>query len=128
MHTSTRDIVDGVTSPGERNTTIVDAAYYYINSFYWSTGRYDEQGVLKNDYIKMREATLSYNLPKSIASKLRFQNLRVSLIGRNLFYLHRTLKNLDPEVAIGSNWLRQGVDEGSMAATRSFGFSLNGSF
>jgi iron complex outermembrane receptor protein len=52
----------------------------------------------------------------------------VSLVGRNLFYLYRTLDNLDPEVAIGSNWLRQGVDEGSIAATRSFGFTINGTF
>lgn len=121
-------LLEGVTTTGEPNTTIVEAAYYYINSFYWATGRYETQAVLKNDYIKMREVTLGYNLPKSISSKLRFQNLRISLIGRNLFYVYRTLKNLDPEVAIGSNWIRQGVDEGSMAATRSFGFSLNGSF
>jgi iron complex outermembrane receptor protein len=121
-------LLEGVNTKGEPNTTIVEAAYYYINSFYWASGRYETQGVLNNDYIKMREVTLGYNLPKSISSKLRFQNLRISLIGRNLFYVYRTLKNLDPEVAIGSNWLRQGVDEGSMAATRSFGFSLNGSF
>jgi len=121
-------ILDGVTTTGEKNTKIVDAANYYINSFYWASGWYEKEGVLKNDYIKMREVTLAYNLPRSIAQKLHFQSLRVSVIGRNLFYVYRTLKNLDPEVAIGSNWLRQGVDEGSMAATRSFGFSLNGSF
>jgi iron complex outermembrane recepter protein len=121
-------LLEGVTSTGEPNTTIVEAAYYYINSFYWASGWYEKSGVLKNDYVKMREVILSYNLPKSISDKLRFNNLKISLIGRNLFYLYRTLDNLDPEVAIGSNWLRQGVDEGSMAATRSFGFSLNGSF
>jgi iron complex outermembrane receptor protein len=121
-------LLKGVKSTGEENTTIVEAAYYYINSFYWASGRYDEQGVLKNDYIKLREVTLGYNIPGNIAQRLKFQSLRVSLIARNLAYLYRTLDNLDPEVAIGSNWMRQGVDEGSMAATRSFGFSINGSF
>jgi iron complex outermembrane receptor protein len=121
-------LLEGVTSTGEPNTRIVEAAYYYINSFYWATGWYEKEGVLDNDYIKMREITLSYTLPRSISEKVRFQSLRVSLIGRNLFYLYRTLENLDPEVAIGSNWLRQGVDEGSMAATRSFGFAINGTF
>lgn len=121
-------LLEGVTSTGEPNTTIVEAAYYYINSFYWASGWYEKSGVLNNDYIKMREVTLSYDLPRSISNKIHFQRLRISLVGRNLFYLYRTLKNLDPEVAIGSNWLRQGVDEGSMAATRSFGISLNGSF
>jgi iron complex outermembrane receptor protein len=121
-------ILPGVTSDGEVNTTIVDAANYYINSYYWASGWYEKEGVLKNDYIKMREVALTYNLPRSISDKLHFQNLKVSVIGRNLFYLYRTLDNLDPEVAIGSNWLRQGVDEGSLAATRSIGFSISGSF
>lgn len=125
---------DGVLLPGvkasngEENDIIVDAANYYINSFYWATGDYERQAVLKNDFIKMREVSLSYNLPANITSKIGFQNLRVSLIGRNLFYLYRTLDNLDPEVAIGSSWVRQGIDEGSLAATRSIGFSISGSF
>lgn len=121
-------ILDGVTPEGDPNTTILEAADYYIGNFYWASGWYEKEGVLKNDYIKMREVVLGYNLPKSISDKLRFQNIRVSLIGRNLFYVYRTLDNLDPEVAIGSNWKQQGIDEGSMAATRSFGISLNGSF
>jgi iron complex outermembrane recepter protein len=50
------------------------------------------------------------------------------LIGRNLLYLYRTLDNLDPEVAVGTSWTRQGVDEGSMAASRSYGFSIHASF
>ncbi|MBL0741115.1 SusC/RagA family TonB-linked outer membrane protein [Chryseolinea lacunae] len=122
-------LLDGVKSgDGTANNIVVDAATYYLNSFYWASGWYEKEGIHKNDYIKMREVVLSYNLPKTIASKLRFQNIQVSLVGRNLFYVHRTLKNLDPEVAIGSNWTRQGVDEGSMAATRSYGFSIHASF
>ena len=118
-------LLEGVTTTGEQNTTIVDAAYYYINSFYWASGRYEEAAVYKNDYIKMREVALSYNLPTAIAEKLRFQNIRISLIGRNLFYVYRTLDNLDPEAMLGTRWDKQGIDEGSMAATRSYGFSLN---
>jgi iron complex outermembrane receptor protein len=121
-------LLKGVTPTGETNTTILEAADYYIGNFYWASGWYEKEGVLKNDYIKMREIVLGYNLPKTIADKLHFQNLRVSLIGRNLFYAYRTLDNLDPEVAMGSNWKQQGIDEGSLAATRSFGISLNGSF
>lgn len=121
-------LLEGVTTSGEENTTIVNAAYYYINSFYWASGRYEEAAVYKNDYIKMREVALSYNLPTVIAEKLRFQNIRVSLIGRNLFYLYRTLDNLDPEAMLGTRWDKQGIDEGSMAATRSYGFTINARF
>lgn len=121
-------MLDGVKSNGETNDIIIDAASYYINGFYWSSGWYQKEGVHKNDYIKLREVALGVSLPRTIADKLHFQNIRVSLIGRNLLYLYRTLDNLDPEVAVGSSWTRQGVDEGSLAATRSYGFSINASF
>jgi iron complex outermembrane recepter protein len=121
-------LLDGVTETGERNTTIVDAASYYINSFYWASGWYEKAGIHKNDFLKMREVVFGYNLPKSVSQKLRFQNIRVSLVGRNLFYLYRTLENLDPEAMVGTSWLRQGIDEGSMAATRSYGFAIHASF
>jgi len=121
-------ILKGVTATGEQNSTIVDAANYYINTFYWSSGWYEKAAVYKNDYIKMREVSLGYTLPSKIAEKMKFQNIRVSVVGRNLFYVYRTLKNLDPEAPIGSNWVRQGIDEGSLAATRSYGFSIHASF
>jgi iron complex outermembrane receptor protein len=121
-------LLDGVKAGGGQNDIIVDAASYYINGFGWSTGWYEKEAVLDNDYIKMREVVFGYNLPKTLSGKLRFQNIRVSVVGRNLFYVYRTLENLDPEVPLGSNWVRQGWDEGSIAATRSYGFSINATF
>jgi iron complex outermembrane receptor protein len=119
-------ILDGVNGNKIKNTTIVDAAYYYSNMFAWGSSSLNEEGaVFKNSYVKMRELVLGYTFSQRIANKLRVQQLRFSLVGRNLFYFYRTLKNLDPETVIGSNWVRQNVDEGSMAATRSLGFSLN---
>lgn len=122
-------LLDGVTDKGEKNTKIVNAAYYYLNTYTWgSTGRYDIGAVYDNSYIKMREAVLSYTIPSELSRKLRLQNVRVSVVGRNLFYLWRTLKDLDPEAPIGTSWNRQGIDEGSSAATRSYGVSLHASF
>lgn len=122
-------LIDGVkASNGEANDIVIDAASYYMNGFYWASGWYEKEGVHKNDYIKLREVALGYDLPKSISDKIHFQNLRVSLIGRNLAYLYRTLENLDPEAPLGTSWLRQGLDEGSMAATRSIGFAIRGTF
>jgi len=121
-------MLKGVTTSGEANAKLVDAAAYYMNSFGWASGWYENGAIFDNDYIKVREVALGYNLPKALTEKLHFQNIRVSLIGRNLFYVYRTLENLDPEVAIGSRWDRQGVDEGSMAANRSYGFAINARF
>jgi iron complex outermembrane receptor protein len=118
-------ILPGVTVTGKENTKIVDAAYYYMNTFEWGAEALNESAIHENSYIKMREVILSYNLPVKLTGKLHFNNIRFSLVGRNLFYLWRTLKEQDPETAIGNNWIRQSVDEGSTAANRSFGFSIN---
>jgi iron complex outermembrane receptor protein len=122
-------LLEGVTAEGTPNTTVIDAPTYYINTFYWGADAWNRKGsVYDNSYVKMREVVLGYNLPKAVAQKLKFQNMRVSLVGRNLFYLWRTLENLDPEAPIGTQWYRQGIDEGSSAATRSYGIQINASF
>lgn len=124
-------LLEGVNqTTGEPNEQIISAATYYFNTYQWGLNAVNGKGgtVYDNSYIKMREAVLSYQFPVSVASKLHVNNLRVSLVGRNLFYFWRTLENLDPEAPIGTQWYRQGIDEGSSAATRSFGLSLNASF
>jgi iron complex outermembrane recepter protein len=119
-------ILKGVTFSKTANTTIVDAPYYYYNMFAWGPAALNDEGaVYNNSYIKMRELVLSYTFPVKLAQKMHFKNVKFSLVGRNLFYFYRTLKNLDPESPVGSSWTRQSIDDGSMAATRSFGFSLN---
>ncbi|MBS7564862.1 SusC/RagA family TonB-linked outer membrane protein [Mucilaginibacter sp. Bleaf8] len=114
---------------GQPNTKVIDAATYYMNTFNWGNDSWSEKGsVYDNSYIKMREMVIGYNLPKSFSSKLHLNNLRFSLIGRNLFYIWKTLENVDPEAPLGTRWWSQGVDVGSTAPTRSFGFSLNANF
>lgn len=122
-------ILTGVNESGVQNHTIVDAASYYLNTFDWGNNAWNEAGaVYDNSYVKMRELALGYSLPKKIANHLHFQSVRISLIGRNLFYVWRTLKNLDPESTIGTNWLNQGIDESAGTATRSYGMALSLSF
>ncbi|RFM34520.1 SusC/RagA family TonB-linked outer membrane protein [Chitinophaga silvisoli] len=125
---------DGIILPGKKdsdgsdNDMIIEAANYYLTVYDASSNGYNGPAVIRNNYIKFREAVLSYNLSRGTAQKLHMQNIRLSLIGRNLFYFYRTLKNIDPEAPVGQSWLNQGVDEGSTGATRSIGFSLNASF
>ncbi len=126
-------LLEGVDSDGNPNTTVVDAANYYLNTFGWGTnnGAYNqyENAVNKNSYIKLRELAISYSLPKDITSKFGFQSLRVSLVGKNLAYLWKTLpNNWDPESATGASWLYQGLDQSAAAPTRSLGFAIRASF
>lgn len=124
-------LLDGVNmTTGEKNTKVINAAAYYFNSYQWGANALNgkDAAVFDNSYIKLRELSVGYKLPQSVTQKLKVNNLRINLVGRNLFYFWRTMKNLDPEAPIGGMWYRQGIDEGSSAATRSFGFSLNANF
>ncbi|HTJ52014.1 MAG TPA: SusC/RagA family TonB-linked outer membrane protein [Cyclobacteriaceae bacterium] len=119
-------LLKGVTEEGIQNTKVIEAAKYYLKTFAWGNDSWNDRGAIyNNSYFKVREIALSYNLPKSIVKRLHFQKMQVALQGRNLFYIWRTLQNLDPESTIGTTWLSQGIDEGSSAATRSYGFSVN---
>lgn len=114
---------------GQPNTVKLDGASYYINTFYWGNDAWNEKGmVYDNSFIKMREAVIGYTVDNKFSKKIGMNNLRVSLIGRNLFYFWKTIENLDPEAPVGNQWYSQGVDFGSTAATRSFGISLNANF
>ena len=123
-------ILDGIVqSTGEKNTTVLDAASYYMNTFDWGGSTWNREGaIFDNSYIKMREIVFGYKIPTKISEKMHLNNLRVSLAGRNLFYFWRTLENLDPEAPLGTKWWSQGIDVGSTAASRSFGIILNASF
>jgi len=123
------DGVKGVTTGGttkyEKNDIIVAApAYYqtYISDV--STG-WPPDRMFKNDYIKLREISIDYTIPKRISDMLRLQKLSVNAAVRNLGYIYKTLPNVDAEAALGA----QGFIENSFyPATRSFTFGVNASF
>lgn len=123
-------MLDGINEKtGKQNDVIVSAADYYLNTFGWGKSAWNEKGmVFDNDYIKFREITIGYRVPDSAVRKLGMSNLRVSLYGKNLFYIYKTAKDIDPESSISSRWYSQGLDSGASLASRSFGFSVSTKF
>jgi iron complex outermembrane receptor protein len=85
--------------------------------------------VFENSWIKLREISLTYDIPKSIVAKTGvFQGLSISLVGRDLFYLYKTLPdNLNPEGMSGIGNM-QGLQWAALPGTRSFGFSIKAKF
>ncbi len=128
-------ILKGVTADGKENTTIVETPDYYLSRYGWGSGPKADNNtsyadaVFKNDFVKMREITLSYTLPRKVAGIIKAQNLTFSVFGRNLFYFHKDLPYYDPEEGVGTQWVSQGTTNGAgNAATRSIGGSLRVSF
>jgi iron complex outermembrane receptor protein len=100
---------------------------YYDGIASWATG-IREYSVFENSWVALREVSIGYQVPKSFVSKIRFNTLRVSLVGRNLAYLYNTTKdNIFPE-SIFSSRAGAFAEYGGLPYTRSYGFILNAGF
>lgn len=126
-------ILQGVKADGSANTTMIPGDQLAYWTYNW--GGYDptdvtyySHGVFDNTYVKCRELSIGYNLPKSILSKVKCKSLMVSVFGRNLFYVYKNMPMLDAEAADGTSWITQASLGGSTTTTRSVGISLRASF
>ncbi|GEP96463.1 SusC/RagA family TonB-linked outer membrane protein [Chitinophaga cymbidii] len=126
-------LMEGVTNDGQTNTNVISQAYYYWNTYNWGGPQYSksryELYIQKNSYVKMRELSLSYNFPTAIAGKIGAKRLQLSVFGRNLFYLYRTLKDLDAEqTTAGSRWHQTLTNAGTNPSTRTMGVMVRANF
>ncbi|NRF41833.1 SusC/RagA family TonB-linked outer membrane protein [Pedobacter foliorum] len=115
-------IFDGVLADGTKNSKIIPAEEYYK-----ATTKADEQFVYSASYIKLREVKLSYNIPSQFVKKIGLQDATFSLVGRNLWIIHKDVPNIDPETALNTG-NAQGLESLTLPTTRSFGFNLNFKF
>jgi len=122
-------ILDGVYEDGTPNDKVVHYYYKYLpNAGGWGK-IISTPGILDNSWVKMREISLSYTLPYKALKKTRvFQDLTLSVIGRDLFYFYSSLPDkINPEGIMGTG-NAQGFEWGSMPGTMSFTFGIAASF
>ncbi len=100
---------------------------YYDGIASWGTG-IREYSIFEDSWVSLREVSVGYNLPKSITNKVKFNNIRVSLIGRNLMYLYNQAPDhINPESLYGSS-AGTFAEYGGLPFIRSYGFSVNAGF
>ena len=122
-------IVPGVKKDGAQNTTPISAqSYWQTVSGAW--GRYGiaDEYLYDATFVKLRELSLSYVLPKKWLSPIAVRNAVVSFQARNLFYIYRATPGTNPEGAQGRLDSVQGYEFMSTPETRSFGFNINVTF
>jgi hypothetical protein len=81
-------------------------------------------------YVKIRELSLTYNIPSKFTQKLKMQNASVSFIAKNFFEWTKAGVNFDPERAFkgGYAW-KQGVEYyNALPWIASYGFKVNVQF
>lgn len=81
---------ENVTDIPAWNATKSNTANY--NLYYMS-----DRNILNASYIKLRDLSLAYNVPKTFCRKVHTESVRVNLQVGNLFYWAANNKGIDPE-------------------------------
>lgn len=101
----TKELKNRWTLPGDENITnipaILDRRTVEQSSWLNTYELYNKstERIAKGDFIRLKDISLSYNLPQSVAQKFSSNNLRLSFQATNLWlvYADRKLNGMDPE-------------------------------
>ncbi|MGX5819069.1 SusC/RagA family TonB-linked outer membrane protein [Chitinophaga lutea] len=130
-------VVKGVLRDGKENSSkptmnTIAVVPYYQNGYYIS-GAVEEEFVEKDvNWLRLRDVTLSYALPRTLLKRQRlFQNLSVFVTATDLFIL-TNYTGADPAVsaltAAAGGSGSGGYDYGALATPRGINFGLNAKF
>ncbi len=75
--------------------------------------------------IRLRELVLGYKLP---VQSPYLSSVRISLVGRNLFFLSNSAGDIDPEVLVGTGKAAEGFNSFAPPTTRSLGLNVSVEF
>jgi outer membrane receptor protein involved in Fe transport len=126
-------ILPGVDPNGNPNKVIISAAQAYFDNSVTNAGAIApyQTGIYDATCIRLREASLSYNIPSKLLTKLPFGSASFSLSGTNLWYLAPNFPkyvHFDPEASglgVGNG---RGMEFLSGPSARRFGASLRVTF
>jgi len=82
--------------------------------------------VFDNSYVKLRELTLSYSVPKYVLRDV-VKGLNLSFVARNPFIIWKNIPNIDPDSNY-NNTTGMGLEYGSLPSRRNYGFNVNVKF
>jgi len=113
-------IMPGVKADGTPNDIRVENEYGTYGYAYNPAAAF----VYDATFVKLREANLTYSLPKSVVAKLGgVKGVDVSIFGRNLWIIKKYVPYSDPEENLSSGNI-QGNQSGAYPTTRSIGFNV----
>lgn len=116
-------INQGVNPNGQVNTTPTSAPDTFGNVDGYRRMP-NSRFVYDASYVKLREASVGYSLPKSLLANTSFQEVKISLVGRNLWIIHKNLPYADPESGTGNGLASKGNSIGVLPTTRDLGINV----
>ena len=120
-------ILKGVQANGTPNTVRTSAPEEYGNVFGYRRAP-NAAFIYDASFVKLREVNITYSFPTSITSKLRLTDMKFSVVGSNLWIIHKNLPEADPESGLASGNLSSGYSAGSLPSTRNIGCNLTFKF
>lgn len=90
----------------------------YVNSSRW---------VERGDYLRLKNITLGYRIPRNILSKIGCSSARIYVSANNLWTI-TNYTGFDPEASMGADADAAGVDRGVYPSSKSFLVGLDISF
>jgi TonB-linked SusC/RagA family outer membrane protein len=109
---------------GVTNDMVITAQTYFGD--FWGN---QEASIIDGSFVKLREVSVSYNIPRSILNRAGFiRTAQISLVGRNmaLLYKHKSNTiNIDPETGFGVGNEGVGLEQYQIPSTRNIGFRIN---
>lgn len=123
-------VAEGVVNTGTeanpvytKNTTPVNPQSYWNTVFNNTPAPF----IYDASYIKLREVSLGYTIPKSVFSGAKINSIYVSAFARNLLTFNNDLPNVDPE-SMYTSGNGQGFEYGSLPFRQSYGFNIKVAF
>ncbi len=109
-----------------RESGIGSVAPEDVQDYYGRIGsQISEDFIYKSDFIKFRELSFGYNFGgDEWLDGTPINGMTLSLVGRNLFIIHKESDNIDPESSFNQG-NGQGLEYGSLPTTRTIGLNLN---
>ncbi len=108
------------------NTKAISPYQFWSNNYSTSVS---EANIFDATYVKLRELTLSYQLPQEWFKNCFIGSLAVGIEGRNLWLMKSNVPHIDPETNIfGPSGVGSGVEYGAIPSTRSWGFNIRLTF
>ena len=112
---------------GSKNTIPVNAETFWLGVGGRNTP-VGEAFVSSATNTRFRELTLGYSLPKKVFGKSPIAGIKLSIVGRNLFYIHRAAPDLDTDFMQGTTPDSEGFQSFAPPTTRSYGLNLKVDF
>lgn len=118
-------VLPGVNEDGEPNNTRV--GFSDFGNPYGYARDANAGHIYDASFVKLREASLTYNFSENIIGSLPILNASISLVGRNLWIIHKNIPYTDPEAGLSAGNI-QGYQSGAYPSFREIGASVKFNF